>query len=69
MSIKTEVWMVDAFYHERLKAEDGLSRLLLAGKIKAIHLVAEGFEKLPQAIADLYRTHRDGELGLPFGLR
>jgi hypothetical protein len=37
--------MLDALYHERLKAEDDLSRLMLAGKPKAIHNVVEGFEK------------------------
>jgi hypothetical protein len=38
---------------ERLKAEDDLSRPMLADKLKAIHNVVEGFENLPQAITDL----------------
>jgi NADPH-dependent curcumin reductase CurA len=65
-NIKTECWMVDAFYHERLKAEDDLSRLMLSGQLKAIHNVVEGFEKLPQAITDLYRKHRSGKLQVRF---
>jgi NADPH-dependent curcumin reductase CurA len=65
-NIKTECWMVDAFYHERLKAEDDLSRLTLSGQLKPIHSVVEGFEKLPQAITDLYRKHRSGKLQVRF---
>lgn len=65
-NIKTEFWMVDAFYHERLKAEDDLSRLMLAGQLKAIHNVVEGFENLPQAITDLYRNRRSGKLQVRF---
>jgi len=37
--------MVVAFYHERLKAEDDLSRLVLSGKLKAVHNVVEGFRE------------------------
>jgi len=65
-NIKTEFWMVDTFYHERLKAEDDLSRLVLSGKLKAVHNVVEGFENLPQAITDLYRNHRSGKLQVRF---
>jgi NADPH-dependent curcumin reductase CurA len=49
-----------------LKAEDDLSRLMLSGQLKAIHNVVEGFEKLPQAITDLYRKHRSGKLQVRF---
>jgi NADPH-dependent curcumin reductase CurA len=65
-NIKTELWVVDAFYHERLKAEDDLSRLMLAGKLKAIHNVVEGFENLPQAISDLYGKYRSGKMQVRF---
>jgi hypothetical protein len=49
-----------------LKAEDDLSRLLLAAKTKAVHNIVDGFEKLPQAIVDLYRNHRNGKLQVRF---
>jgi len=52
--IKTECWIVDAFYHERLSAEDELSRLLLSGALKPINTVVEGFDKLPYALVHLY---------------
>ena len=61
-NIKTEALMVHAFYHERLKAEDDLSRLMLTGKLKPIHNLVEGFENLPQAITDLYQNRRPGKL-------
>jgi NADPH-dependent curcumin reductase CurA len=65
-NIKTEFWMVDAFYHERLRAEDDLSRLLIAKKINPINSVVQGFENLPQAITELYQTHRNGKLQVSF---
>ena len=65
-NIKNELWMVDAFYGERLEAEDRLSRLLSTGKLKPITNVVEGFEKLPQGISDLYRSPREGKLQIRF---
>ena len=65
-NIKNELWMVDAFYHERTRAEDDLSRLLTMGKLKPIVNVVEGFEKLPQGISDLYRSPREGKLQIRF---
>lgn len=65
-NIKAEAWTVDAFYHERLKAEDDLSQLLLDGRIKPITHVVEGFEKLPEAVIGLYRTARAGKLQVRF---
>jgi NADPH-dependent curcumin reductase CurA len=65
-NIKSEVWMVDAFYHERLKAEDDLSRHLLSGALKPVTNVVEGFDNLPQAIAGLYATARAGKLQVRF---
>jgi hypothetical protein len=65
-NIKSAAWIVDLFYHERLKAEDDLSRLLIGGALKAITTVAEGFETLPQAIVDLYRKGRSGKLQVRF---
>ena len=64
--IRSEVWIVDAFYHERLKAEDELSRLMLSGVLKPITTVVEGFERLPEAIVGLYRGVRVGKLQIRF---
>jgi NADPH-dependent curcumin reductase CurA len=65
-NIKSEVWIVDAFYHERLKAEDDLSRHLLSGALKPITNVVEGFDNLPKAITGLYATTRSGKLQVRF---
>jgi NADPH-dependent curcumin reductase CurA len=67
--IKSETWIVDSFYHERLKAEDELSRLLSSGALKPIITVIEGFEKLPEAIVELYRGQRTGKLQVRFEAR
>jgi len=64
--IKSETWIVDAFYHERLQAEDDLSRMLLSGALKPINTVVEGFEKLPEAIVELYRGSHTGKLQVRF---
>jgi hypothetical protein len=61
-NIKSEVWTVNDFYHERLKAEDDLSRHLLSGALKPISTVVDGFENLPAAIAGLYAAPRAGKL-------
>jgi NADPH-dependent curcumin reductase CurA len=65
-NIKTEAFRLHEFYDERLKAEDELSRLMLAGKLKPIHNVVEGFENLPQAIIGLYQNRRPGKLQVRF---
>lgn len=66
-NIKSEAWIVDAFYHERLAAEADMSRLLLAGKLKAVTNVVDGFDALPQAIVDMYGQSRAGKLQVQFG--
>jgi NADPH-dependent curcumin reductase CurA len=68
-NIKSEAWIVDEFYHERLKAEDDLSRLLLRGALKPISNIVEGFENLPSAIVGLYKTARSGKLQVRFESR
>jgi NADPH-dependent curcumin reductase CurA len=65
-NIKSEAWIVDKFYHERLKAEDDLSGLLRSGALKPISNVVDGFDKLPHAVVDLYRTARSGKLQVRF---
>ncbi|MGI4812485.1 MAG: zinc-binding dehydrogenase [Janthinobacterium lividum] len=65
-NIKSNVWIVDEFYHERLKAEDDLSRLLRSGALKPISNVAEGFDNLPAAVVGLYQTSRAGKLQVRF---
>jgi NADPH-dependent curcumin reductase CurA len=59
--IKSEAWIVDAFYHEGLTAEDDLCRLILQGRLKPVTHVVEGFDKLPEAIVELYRAGRSGK--------
>jgi NADPH-dependent curcumin reductase CurA len=68
-NIKSEAWIVDAFYHERLRAEDDLSRLMLTGRLKPVTHVIDGFDHLPDAIADLYRSGRSGKLQVQFATR
>jgi NADPH-dependent curcumin reductase CurA len=65
-NIKSECWIVDAFYHERLKAEDDLSRHLRSGALKPINNVVDGFENLPTAVVGLYTTSRAGKLQVRF---
>jgi NADPH-dependent curcumin reductase CurA len=65
-NIKSECWIVDAFYHERLKAEDDLSRHLRSGALKPINNVVDGFENLPRAVVGLYTTSRSGKLQVRF---
>jgi NADPH-dependent curcumin reductase CurA len=57
---------VDSFYGERLAAENELSRLLSSKALKPVNTVVEGFERLPQAIAGLYKTMRAGKLQVSF---
>jgi NADPH-dependent curcumin reductase CurA len=65
-NIKADAYMGHLFYHERLKAEDDLSRLMLARKLKPIYNVVEGFENLPQAVIGLYENPRHGKLEVRF---
>jgi NADPH-dependent curcumin reductase CurA len=65
-NIKADAYMGHLFYHERLKAEDDLSRLMLARKLKPIYNIVEGFENLPQAIIGLYEKPRHGKLQVRF---
>ena len=65
-NIKVEAWIVHDFYHERIVAEDDLSRLLLSGALKATNHTVEGFEALPEAVVGLYRDRRPGKLQVRF---
>jgi len=65
-NIKSGAWTVDKFYHERLTAEDDLSRLMLMGMLHPNGNVIRGFEHLPKAIVDLYRFPRAGKLQVAF---
>ena len=65
-NVKIEAWIVDAFYHERLKAEDDLSRHLLSGALKPVRNVVDGFESLPKAVTGLYAAPRAGKLQVRF---
>jgi NADPH-dependent curcumin reductase CurA len=60
--IRCHAWIVDSFYHERLRAEDELSRLLRSGALKPINCVVDGFERLPQAIVSMYQSPPFGKL-------
>jgi NADPH-dependent curcumin reductase len=64
--IRSECWIVDAFYGERLVAEDELSHLLARGALRPVNTVVDGFERLPEAIAGLYKTLRFGKLQVRF---
>lgn len=64
--IKSATWTVDAFYQDRLQAEDDLSRALLMGYLKPHHTVVRGFDALPRAVADLYAAPRAGKLQISF---
>jgi NADPH-dependent curcumin reductase CurA len=66
-NIKVEAWIVHDFYHERLTAEDDLSRLLLSGALKPTTHTVEGFEKLPEAVVGLYQDRGPGKLQVRFG--
>jgi NADPH-dependent curcumin reductase CurA len=66
VAIFGECWIVDQFYHERLRAEDDLSRHLRSGALKPINNVVEGFENLPMAVVGLYTTARSGKLQVRF---
>ncbi|MGE3141719.1 MAG: NADP-dependent oxidoreductase [Hyphomonadaceae bacterium] len=65
-NIKSEAWIVDEFYNERLKAEEDLTRLMRRGLLKPINNVVEGFENLPQAVVNLYQASRSGKLQVRF---
>ncbi|WP_179405070.1 MDR family NADP-dependent oxidoreductase [Burkholderia guangdongensis] len=64
--IKSGAWTVDSFYHERLRAEDELSRLLRMGLIRSHCRTVRGFERLPDAIAGQYRDRGIGKLQISF---
>ncbi|PYE23116.1 hypothetical protein C7410_10811 [Paraburkholderia silvatlantica] len=64
--IKSGTWTVDAFYQDRLRAEDDLSRALIMGQLKPHHIVVRGFDALPQAVVDLYAGKRRGKLQISF---
>lgn len=65
-NIRSECWIVDEFYDERLKAEGDLSRLMRRKLLKPVNNVVEGFENLPRAVSDLYANPRSGKLQVRF---
>lgn len=65
-NVKSGAWTVDVFYHERLQAEDELTRLMSMGRLRSNSRVVEGFANLPQAIVDLYRHARSAKLQVSF---
>jgi NADPH-dependent curcumin reductase CurA len=65
-NIKSEAWIVNEFYHERLKAEDDLTRLLRSGALKPTDNVVDGLDNLPAAIVGLYKGARAGKLQVRF---
>jgi NADPH-dependent curcumin reductase CurA len=68
-NIKSVAWIVDELYHERLRAEDDLSRLLRSGALKPITRVVDGFENLPSAVVGLYEAPHAGKLQVRFERR
>jgi NADPH-dependent curcumin reductase CurA len=60
--IMSAVWTVDRFYHQRLRAEDHLSRLLSAGLLRPHAHTALGFERIPSAITQHYKERGFGKL-------
>jgi NADPH-dependent curcumin reductase CurA len=65
-NIKSEAWIVDEFYDQRLAAEDELSRRLRSGALRPVTNVVDGFETLPNAIISLYASPRSGKLQVRF---
>jgi len=65
-NIKSAAWIVDEFYHERLTAEDDLSRLLRSGALQPVNTVTEGFDTVPTAVAGLYSAPRVGKVQVRF---
>jgi NADPH-dependent curcumin reductase CurA len=57
-----ECRIVDRFYHERLRAEDDLSRHLRSGALKPVDNVVEGFDNLPRAVVGLCMAAHSGKL-------
>ncbi len=64
--IEVQSWIVHDFYHQRLEAEDHLSRLLQDGKLKTNSNIVEGFDQLPQAVVALYSSARSGKMQVKF---
>lgn len=50
--IKSEAWIVDAFYHEQLEAEDDLRRLMLQGRLKAVTMSSRTSRNCPTRSSD-----------------
>jgi hypothetical protein len=64
--IKVESWIVHDFYHERLRGEDDLSRMMLTGALKPFAQVSNGFDQLPAALTALYGNSRLGKAQVSF---
>lgn len=64
--IKVESWIVHDFYHERLRAEEDLSRQMMSGELKSIVHESTGFDQLPAAVVALYGQSRLGKSQIKF---
>jgi NADPH-dependent curcumin reductase len=65
-NIKSGAWTLDAFYGDRLAAENELARLLRMGRLCGHSHVVRGFEHLSDAIVDSYRDRSMGMLQVAF---
>ena len=65
-NIKIECWIVYEFYHERITAENEMSRLMRDGKLKGLTNLTEGFENLPEAVMGMYTKPRAGKAQVRF---
>jgi len=64
--LKSAVWTVDTFYGDRLQAEDDLSRLMQASQLRPHNQLVHGFDRVPDAIVELYRKPHAGKLQISF---
>lgn len=64
--IRSHIWTVDQFYHQRLQAEDALSQLLISGQLKPHSHTVQGFDALPGAICAMYHSRKPGKLQIAF---
>lgn len=65
-NIKIACWLAFEFYHDRIAAENEMSRLLRAKQLKAVTNVTEGFDQLPQAVMGMYAGPRAGKAQVRF---
>jgi NADPH-dependent curcumin reductase len=65
-NIRSDAWTVDRFYHERMAAEDDLSRLMSTGQLRSHAHVVRGFDRLAEAVVDQYQARGIGKLQISF---